>query len=512
MSSTPISPNLNRKSLEELQELHQKLLHLRDAKLQQEQDQYSTRIYFPTARPKQLPPDHPDHHLPDKNGYKCGCGGGDQQWLIWLFCGGRGTGKSATGSQWVIHQALTTPNSEWAIMAPTFRDTRKVCIEGSTGILAALNPGELVQYRRNELQLLLANGSVIYGYSGDQPDRIRGANLWGAWVDELSSFRYPEVWHEGLMPALRKGTWPRVLVTTTPKPTALIKELVLRDDGSVHLTKGSTWENAENLSAAALTELRAQYEGTRLGRQELEGELLLDLDGALWKREDIDRARLKHDQVPDLTRVVVALDPAMTSSKDSDESGIIVAGESRGEAYVLADFSMKGTPLTVMRRVVGAYREFAADAVVFEINQGYDYLRQVLAGVDPDVPYRKVAATRGKLLRAEPVASLYEQHRIHHIGVFPELEDQMVSWIPDTGRSPDRVDALVYAIADLKGLTGGSWLEAQGIISCRHCQFSFVSRLHERWCPRCGRQREEEDLISEPSPSVDGWSVLTAKR
>lgn len=395
------------------------------------------------------------------------------------------------GSNWLVHQALTHPGSEWAVFAPTFRDTRKTCIEGSTGVLAALREGELDQYRRNELQIVLANGSVIYGYSADQPERARGANLHGVWSDELGSWRYEQTWHEGLVPALRKGENPRIVVTTTPRPTPLVRQLVGRRDGSVHITRGPTWENAANLSANALAELKRRYEGTRLGRQELEGELLDDIEGALWSRDDIDAARVTPEQVPDLVRVVVAIDPAVTSGEDSDETGIVVVGESRdGHGYVLADYSMRGSPDACMRRAVRAYRDHAADSVVAETNNGGDFLGAVLRTVDPDVPYRTVRASRGKAIRAEPVAALYEQRRVHHVGSLPQLEDQLCTWTPDAPGSPDRMDALVWGLTELKGLSAGSWTGAYGVARCQHCDRTYMAELHPDRCPHCRRPQE----------------------
>lgn len=448
------------------------------------------RHYMPAARPKQVPPNDPRHHQPDANGFRCGCNQVDDNWMIWMIQSGRGWGKSAVGSNWLVHQAATHPRSEWAVFAPTFRDTRKTCIEGSTGILAALQPGELASYRRNELQVMLTNGSVIYGYSADQPERARGANLWGAWCDELGSWRYEQTWHEGLVPALRVGEHPRIVVTTTPRPTPLIRELVSRTDGSVHLTRGSTWENSDNLSSAALAELRRRYEGTRIGRQELEGELLEDVEGALWQRADIDTPRITRDQIPDLVRVVVAVDPAVTSGEDSDETGIIVVGEAGGHGYVLADYSMRGTPLACMRQAVKAYHAHDADAVVGEVNNGGDYIGSLLRTVDPQIPYRTVRASRGKAVRAEPVASLYEQHRVHHVGTLPELEDQMCTWVPDIGDSPDRVDALVWAVSELKGLSAGSWVEAYAVSTCVHCDRPYLRESNPDRCPHCRKPQE----------------------
>ena len=449
------------------------------------------RVYFPGARSKQIAPDDPRHAHPDADGAVCGCHGVDTDWNVWMIMAGRGWGKSAVGSQWIVDQAMRNPGGEYAILAPTFRDTRKTCIEGTTGVLAALNDGELSQYRRNELQILLTNGSVIYGYSADQPERIRGANLSGCWADELGSWRYEETWHAGLVPALRKGENPRVVVTTTPRPTALVRDLMGRKDGSVHVTRGSTWENARNLSAVAIQELKRRYEGTRLGRQELEGELLDDIEGALWSRADIDATRVGRDAVPDLIRVVVGVDPAVTNNERSDETGIVVVGEARdGHAYVLADRSLKGTPNQVMNAAVRAYHEFDADHIVGEVNQGGQFVETVLRTIDPEIPYKAVRATRGKEIRAEPVAALYEQHRVHHLGSLPELEDQLCTWVPHISSSPDHLDALVWAITELRGLSAGSWSDAYGMARCGGCQNTFVSDLHPQRCPRCGAPRE----------------------
>lgn len=424
------------------------------------------RPYRQLARPTQLPPDGP--------------------WTIWLIMAGRGFGKTWTGAHWLAEQANAHPGSEWAIVAPTFRDVKKTCMEGSSGLLAALGDDEIASYNKSGLQVTLTNGSRIYGYSADQPERLRGANLWGAWCDELGSWRYLDAWYAGLVPAVRKGEHPRIVITTTPRPTQLIRDLVGRSDGSVHITRGSTWENAANLSAIALEELRRRYEGTRLGRQELEGDLLTDVEGALWRREDIDADRVRPDQVPDLVRVVVAVDPAVTSGEESDETGIVVVGESRdGHGYVLADYSMRGTPDACMRRVVRAYYDHDADCVVAEVNNGGDYIQSLLRTVDPNVPYRTVRASRGKAIRAEPVSALYEQHRVHHVGCFPALEDQMCTWTPLDPVSPDRVDALVWAVTELRGLSAGSWSEAYGTTSCGACGRPLVRVEGRTACPYC---------------------------
>jgi phage terminase large subunit-like protein len=448
--------------------------------------EHTVRPWRLKARPKQLPPD------------------GD--WTTWLIVAGRGFGKNWTGSNWLAEQAAAHPKTEWAVIGPTFRDTRVTCIEGPTGLLAALgygtpesevNPGD---YNRNELRIVLKNGARVYGYSADQPDRLRGANLAGAHCDELGSWRYPQTWYEGLMPALRIGEHPRVVVTTTPRSMSLLKDLLNRHDGSVHVTRGSTWENASNLSQTALDELRRRYAGTRLGRQELEGELIEDTNGALWQRAWLEASRVRPENVPDLARVVVALDPAVTSSATSDEFGIIVAGEGRnGHGYVLGDYSMRGTPDECMRKAVTVYRQHQADRVIGEANNGGDFLEALLRTVDGAIAYRKVNASRGKAIRAEPVSAFYEQGRIHHVGIFAALEDELCTWTPADPKSPNRLDALVWAFSELRGLSMSGFAAAYGVVTCGNtaCGHAFSTDpgggLHRTQCPRCHTPIPEQD-------------------
>jgi predicted phage terminase large subunit-like protein len=478
---------------EEQDELFAALQQLRARK-----QSLQTRPWRQTARPKQLPPDDPRHHLPDERGFRCGCRQRDAGYNIHLVMAGRGMGKTWLGANWIAEQAASHPNSEWAVLAPTFRDVRKTCFESDVGVIRALQPGEMTNYRRNELQIVLSNGSVIYGYSAENPEKVRGANLWGAWCDELCSWRYPATWYEGLLPALRKGRHPRVVVTTTPRPTRLINDLVGRHDGTVHITRGSTWENSQNLSDIALEELRRRYEGTRLGRQELEGELLEDLEGAFWNRTMLDEGRVTPDKLPDMRRVVVAVDPAVGSDEENDETGIVVAGEGdNGHGYILDDLSGRYSPAQAMRVVIRACRDHDADSVVAEVNNGGDYVRDLLRNVDPDVPYKAVRASRGKLVRAQPVAALYEQGKIHHVGVFPDLEDQMCLWVPESLESPDRMDAMVWGISELRGLGMGDWSSVYGTIRCMKCMRSFLKGDPSRpgqdrkQCIHCGHPVEE---------------------
>lgn len=365
------------------------------------------------------------------------------------------------------------PKTRYAIVAATFADARDTCVEGDSGLLRVLNEyGALREqngWNRSMGELVLANGSRIKLFSADEPDRLRGPQFHGAWVDELAAFKYPDAYDQ-LQFGLRLGVHPQTVVTTTPRPKPLIKNLLARTDGTVTTTRGSTFENAKNLAPAALAELQARYANTRLGKQELFGELLTDVIGALFTQDNIDQYRC--DNTPhDLQRVVVAIDPAVTANETSDETGIIVAGKSTaGEAFIIADYTIKASPLEWAQRAVNAYREHNADAIVVEVNNGGDMLPTIIKQVDPNVHIKQVRATRGKQLRAEPVAAFYEQGRVHHVGALELLETQMCSWTPDDPKSPDRLDALVWALTDL--------LENSNLVG-------YLSNLAQ-FCHNCG--------------------------
>lgn len=365
---------------------------------------------------------------------------------MWLILAGRGWGKTRTGAEDQAYYALTNAGARLAVVAPTAASARDVCIEGESGLLNVI-PSPLIQdWNRSLGEMALTNGSRFKLFSADEPDRLRGYQHHRAWCDELASWRYPDAWDQLLL-GLRLGQDPRVVVTTTPRPVALVRNLLTRD--GVVVTKGSTFENAANLAPAALAQLRSRYEGTRLGRQELEAEILDDVPGALWQRKMLDEGRI--DTLPDMQRVVVAIDPAVTSGEDSDETGIVVCGRGvDGHGYVLADRTCKLSPDAWARRAVQAYEQFHADRIIAEVNNGGDLVERVIRTVGGHYPYRPVRASRGKLTRAEPVAALYEQGKVHHVGSFPELEDQMCMYTPDGyDGSPDRVDALVWALTDL---------------------------------------------------------------
>jgi phage terminase large subunit-like protein len=379
------------------------------------------------ARPDQIPTDTLD-------------------WNTWLVLAGRGWGKTRTAAEWIAFEAIRNPNTRWAIVAPTFTDARDTCAEGVSGVVNILREyGMLKDYNRSIGEIILTNRSRIKLFSGEEPDRLRGPQFHGGWFDELAAFKYTEVWDQYKF-GLRLGEHPRTLVTTTPRPTKQIRDLAKRED--VRVIRGSTFDNAANLSESALAELRLRYEGTRLGRQELYGEIIEDMEGALWQRTNIEENRVTEH--PPLYRIVVAIDPAVTSGEQSDETGIVVAGvSSDGHYYVLEDLTTRTSPDGWARIAVDAYHRHKADRIIGETNNGGDMIEILLRQVDPSVGYRKVTATRGKMVRAEPIAALYEQNRAHHVGAFPQMEDQMCNWTVDAKGSPDRMDAMVWAITEL---------------------------------------------------------------
>ena len=418
-------------------------------------------------------------------------------WHIWLILSGRGWGKSRTGSEWIIKQALSNPlapdgaPTEWAVIAETFSDARKICVEGASGILRVLKIRGMVEnvdytYNKSNWQIVFNQGQKIHIFGADNPDAGRGLNLSGVWADEIAKWRYPyATWHEGIAPALRIGKHPKACITTTPKPISILREWLNRSDGSVFVTRGSTFDNATNLSPAALLELQARYAGTRTGRQELYGELLDDSENALWTRALIEEARIKPEDAPPYFRVVVAIDPAVTSGESSDETGIVVAGATPdGHYYILEDASMRGTPEKWAQRAVEMYRKWKCDRIIGEANNGGDMIEALLRQVDSSIPYRKVNASRGKRVRAEPISALSEQLRLHMVGSnFSLLEDQLVTWEPDSDSSPDRMDAMVWAVSDLMGNSGALRALAAMADFCPSCRLPLVKNT--RVCPRC---------------------------
>jgi len=377
---------------------------------------------------------------------------------IWLILAGRGWGKTRTGAQDIALYALRNPNTICAVVAPTHGDLRRVCFGGNSGLLSII-PKECYSssvdykgYSSSLSEIRLFNGSKIVGYAAQEPERLRGPQFHRAWCDEIAAWRYPEALDQ-LMFGLRLGENPKCVITTTPKPNKMIKSLVERED--VTVTSGSTFENEENLAQSALDMLKRRYEGTTLGRQELYAEIIEELEGALWSNKIIDEARLPEDTEKELKQIIVAIDPAVTNNEDSDETGIVVVGKDHNnEYYVLEDASGKYSPDGWARKAINCFYDWDADRIVAEVNNGGDLVERLLRGMDVNIPYRSVRATRGKLVRAEPIAALYEQRRVHHIGYFPELESQLCSYTGETKPSPDRLDALVWGISEISRSKG----------------------------------------------------------
>ena len=372
----------------------------------------------------------------------------DGDWLSWLILAGRGFGKTEAGAQW-IKERVFGGSKQIALIAETQKDLDSVMVPR---LLSIYPENERPRAVFKPTKVIWPNGAVAMGYNGTEPDQLRGPEFDTAWVDELAKYRYArEVW-DMLAFTMRAGDDPRVMISTTPRSIPVLREIL--KDATTVVTRGSTFDNAGNLPRAFLDKLKTRYAGTRLGRQELDAELLDDLVGALWNREkDIDNHRVH--EAPDMQRIVVAVDPSGTAGDEDegDSIGIVVAGLGvDARAYVLGDYTCKLSPDGWGRRAVEAYRDFEADRIVAERNFGGAMVEHVIRTVDKKVSYKEVTASRGKVVRAEPVAALYEQGRVSHVGSFPEMEDQMCMMGP-TGYagegSPDRVDALVWALTDL---------------------------------------------------------------
>ena len=334
-----------------------------------------------------------------------------------------------------------------ALVGQTKADVRDTMLEiGDSSIMKVASPWFRPVYESSKRRLILPNDSICVIYSGDEPDQLRGPQHMKAWVDELAKFKYPQETWDNLEFGLRKGDNPQVICTTTPRPIKIIKDLIA-DKRTVE-TRGNTLDNASNLNPLFMERMRSKYQGTRLGRQELNGDILDDNPDALWKRKDIDDNRVT--SIPQLVYVVVGVDPAVTSKEGSDDTGIIVAGKgANGYGYVLGDYTVHDTPKKWAEAAITVYHKHEANTVVGEVNQGGDLVEMNIRAVDTSIPFDSVHASRGKAIRAEPISALYEQGRIHHFGTFPELEDQMVEWVPGSGKSPDRVDALTWSLSSL---------------------------------------------------------------
>lgn len=387
------------------------------------------------ARPEQLPPD------------------GD--WLIWYIQAGRGWGKTRTGAEATWEASKHA--AHLAIVAPTFADGRDTCIEGESG-LKALHPD--LEWNRSMGEMRFPSGAKGKLYSAEEPDRLRGPNNYWAWCDEIASWRRMKETWDMLMFTLRKGD-ARTVITTTPKPYPLLKGI--KERPTTHLTRGRTYDNLSNLSQAYIANVITPYEGTELGRQELNAEDIEDVEGALWRRAMIEDRR--ETRAPELSRVVTALDPSATST--GDEAGVITAGvgmcNCKGKpelhGFVLSDDSIQGSPRAWANAGVTAYHKFHADCLVAEDNNGGEMVEVTISTVPSAPPVKRIHASRGKQTRAEPVSLLYEQGKVHHVGTFAKLEDEQCSWVPGDA-SPNRMDALVWALTELMigGIDASDWI------------------------------------------------------
>ena len=377
-------------------------------------------------------------------------------WGIWLLMTGRGFGKTRAGAQWVIEQAQT-PGNRIAIVGRIPADCRDVMVGGESGILSNSPPDFLPEYSPSQRRLRWPNKSEARLFSSEKPEDLRGPNFHCAWVDELAKYNQAQETWDTLVMAVRLPSNPRIVVTTTPRPIPIIKQLI--DDKHCHVTHGSIYENRTNLSGKFFERLIKRYEGTYLGQQELEGLLISDRPGALWTRDLIEKHRIR-SAPEELVRIVIAIDPPATSGEGSAEAGIVAVGlAADGMSYVLADTSLHGTPDEWGRQAVRLYDRYDADQIVGEVNNGGEMVgftvKECAKALHRDgerkssvVPYVPVRASRGKLTRAEPIAALYSQGRVKHVGVLSELEDQLTAWVPGE-KSPDRLDALVWALTSL---------------------------------------------------------------
>ncbi len=386
----------------------------------------------------------------------------DGDWLTWLVLAGRGFGKSRMGAEDVSEFARTHPDTRQAVIAETYGEGRNVCFEGDSGILSVVPPSCVLNWNRSLGELVFTNGSRVDLFTAEKPGRLRGPQFHRAWCDELAKWpNLGETW-DMLMFGLRLGERPQCVITTTPKPLGLLKDLIARP--STVTTRGNTFENARNLSAVRLEELRLQYEGTRLGRQELHAEVLDDFEGALWTRAVIADNRVEVTEVPPLVRIGIGLDPSTwgpefggthESVGQGIETGIVAAGiDARNppHVYVLADRSCRASPNDWAKETAQLYRALKANAVIPEKNNA-GWVGSILKSADPSMYLDPVQARQAKRIRAEPVAALYEQGRVHHVGHFPELEDQQCGWDPSENWSPDRVDSVTHCITWLRPWT-----------------------------------------------------------
>ena len=405
------------------------------------------------ARPQQLEPDGKD-------------------WNVWFINAGRGFGKTRAGVEWVRSQ-VKRGHRRIAAVASTNSDIERVMVMGESGFMACCYDTDKTErgvhlgypvWSPTKRSLTWANGAKVEFYSAEEPERLRGPQFSSAWCDELAAWNKDIDTWDMLQFCLRLGSHPRICVTTTPKPTKLVRRILLGSKPTedkpipkVTITSGSTFDNAANLADQYLETVKEQYEGTRLGRQELYAEVLEEAEGALWNTDTLDNSHITRDQLPELVRIVVALDPAVTANKESDMTGIVVAGRCvNGIGYVLGDYTAKLSPQGWASKAIELYNQYDADCIVAEVNQGGDMVKQTIRGESETVNYKAVRASRGKYARAEPISALYERGLVRHVSnpedgaSLNELETQMRTWEPlGSIGSPDRLDAMVWALTDL---------------------------------------------------------------
>ncbi|MCI4665931.1 MAG: terminase family protein [Neomegalonema sp.] len=435
--ATPISPHSPRLLRESLAHLSPKA---RKGVLRTLTPDQTTRLRYcwPLwAREDQLPPD--------------GC------WTYWIINGGRGAGKTRTGAETIRSWARENPIT--AIVAPTVQMAREICVYGDSGVLSVCPPDERPNYSSHRQVIQWQNGAITHVFSADDPERLRGFQTYKLWADELCAWSYEEAWTQ-LMFGLRLGARPQAIVTTTPKPKRFYLRLI--NDAKSHVTKVSTFANQANLAQGFIDGILAEYEGTRLYRQEVHAEVLTDLPGQLFRHEVFDRDRMPAESMPPqfFSKIVIGLDPAASSNENSDETGIVVVGLGPEAAdprkiYVLEDASGVMAPNEWARRVFQLYEYWQADLVVAEKNMGGDMVAHVLRSEAPSMRFQLVTATKGKAVRAEPVSLLYEQGKVAHVGPFSRLEDDLACLTVDFSRakagfSPDRADALIWAVSALR--------------------------------------------------------------
>jgi phage terminase large subunit-like protein len=384
--------------------------------------EYATRWTF-LAHPGQIPPK-------------------DKSWFCYLMRSGRGGGKTRSGAEWILER-VRDGYTHISLIGQTAADVRDTMVEiGPSSIMKIAKPDERPDYEPSKRRLTFPNGAIATTFTGEEPDQLRGPAHDTSWVDELAKFKYPQETWDNMEMGLRLGPNPQVFVTTTPRPIPIIKQLV-KETTTIDV-RFSTSQNADNLSPLFLKRIMDKYAGTRLGRQELEGEILDDNPYALWQRDIIENLRV--DKHPPLIRIVTGVDPAVSSGEESAETGILTVGlGANGHCYVLEDASLHGTPNEWALAVSRTFHRHQADRVVGEVNNGGDLVEVNLRTVDRNIPFMAVHASRGKIIRAEPVAALYEQGKVHHVGTFPQLEDQLCEWVPGE-KSPDHMDALVWAV------------------------------------------------------------------